>query len=313
MTVEEIEKLALEEHDLQEKIPQAKKENKIKKRKYKLQAMKATLKLLPVFLPIPITGIIFEKVFDESPLKVKPEKISAKITEEYSKDGTKTIEKVYSKSNPNSQLSYYTSWKPEKDNIYSRKVYTYELSLTKENKDVIEYIISNEELLPIKDIEKQFKENGIEPNKKERKEYTSEPSKKQEGYIEATIVTSEKFDKIEIPGSMSMHILYQILILMLSLASEVIMLQVDEETKEKKILTYMAKQQEKLVNKPKLENIKELNKRLQEIKALLNNPDLLLYDTDKILELPQQQQILEQPEPQKVLKKEPERMQQQGQ
>ena len=78
----------------------------------------------------------------------------------------------------------------------------------------------------------------------------------------------------------------------------------------------MAKQQEKLVNKPKLENIKELKKRLQEIKALLNNPDLLLYDTDKILELPQEQQVPEQPieqAPQKVLKKEPEQMQQQGQ
>ena len=46
MTIEEIEALSLEAHELTEKIPQAKKENRKKKRIHKLQEIRAVLKLL---------------------------------------------------------------------------------------------------------------------------------------------------------------------------------------------------------------------------------------------------------------------------
>lgn len=317
MTIEEMEKLALEEHELKEKIPQAKKENRRKKRKYKLKRTKATLKLLSVISCIPITQVLADYGATKASGKnIWSEEIPALITEEIDSDGNIKEEKVYSDEKVKSHLTYYTYWNENK-NGYSREVYTYDLSLTESDKLAIINMINNEESLSIKTLKKVLKEIGTEKIKEsKRKEYKLELSKKelaQRDYIEATIRTTNKLDTIEIPESIAEIVGAQLVILVLLSLMFLIILAIDEETEKKLLNTFLNKQKEDIKSKPELEDIEVLKERLKQIEELLKDPELILDDLDsesEILEIPEQ---LNQPEPQKVLKKEPKRMQQQGQ
>ena len=317
MTIEEIEKLSLEEYELQEIIPQAKKENNRKKRKNALKRTKAILKLAPLISCIPLTPALIEYSVEKATGKnIWSEDIPALITEEIDSDGNIKEEKVYSKEKVKSHLTYYTYWEDNK-NGYFRDVYTYDISLTESDKILIMNMINNEDSLSVKTIKNVMKEIGTEKLKEsKRKEYKLEISKKEldkGDYIEATIITTNKLDKIEIPLSTKEKVGYRVLFLYLSFLLFMVILGFDHSTKRKIFNTFLNKQIGDIKSKPELEYIEALKERLKQIEELLKDPELILDDLDsesEILEIPEQ---LNQPEPQKVLKKEPKRMQQQGQ
>lgn len=306
MNKEEQYNLALEIVKLQDELKEGKKNNKHAKLKYNLKKIGAISKAGAVFSAIPLAGTLITCASGWNPFKLNDQEVPALITTTIDKEGNETEEKKYEKGYDTINMYYYTAWEKTDNNNYSREVYTYNLISDTDIDSLIELMNPKQEITQER-IEELLTKKIADHKDGRRYYYIQEeyiPTVKEEelkrgGYIELQIIKQDKSDiKIQ-KESKGKHIAMEILKLLI----EGLLVLIELGLIYGK--TYFFESiLEDLKEDPEHIDIKSLELQLK--------AKQLLFETIPYQSL-HQQQIIEQPEPQKVLKKEPERMQQQGQ
>lgn len=130
----QLEDLAVEIVELQEKLEKVQQINKAEKLKCKLNKLKAILKLTAAIGAVPIAGTALTTSMGWNPFKLNDEKKTAVITTEIDKEGNIEEEKEYKgafeigTSSEDGTVYYYTKWEKTDNNNYKRTKYVYNMS-----------------------------------------------------------------------------------------------------------------------------------------------------------------------------------------
>lgn len=304
MTRNEQYDLALEIVKLQDKINEGKIHNKQARLRCNLGKIKAISKLGMALTAIPLAGTLITFATGWKPSKLNEYDAHAVITTTIDKEGKLHEKKEYMSyiedGTEHSYLEFYTEWEKTPEENYKREVYSYKLNdLTPDEIERI-YLLNNSEL-NIEKIE-EFLTELIIKHYPARQEYCVEIPKEDVGRKGKVQLEAKKIDPEDIKTiteSIERHYFWiEMMIFGYMIAGGV----------ELGVLlgkNFFKKRGKELNESPYYIDTKELEQQLKAKQLLL---EAMPYQS-----LPQQQQILEQPEPQKVLKKEPERLQQQGQ
>lgn len=130
----QLEDLAVEIVELQEKLEKVQQINKAEKLKCKLEKLKALLKISVAIGAVPIAGTALTTSMGWNPFKLNDEKKTAVITTEIDKEGNIEEEKEYKgafeigTSSEDGTVYYYTKWEKTDNNNYKRTKYVYDTS-----------------------------------------------------------------------------------------------------------------------------------------------------------------------------------------
>lgn len=310
MNKEEQYNLALEIVKLQDELKEGKKNNKHARLKCNLRKIKAISELGIVFSAIPLIGTLITSAAGWNPFKLNDKEIPVLITTTIDKDGNKTEEKDYKEDNECIHVNYYTAWEKTDNNNYSREIYTYSLSMDSDINSLIELMNPSEEINQerLEELIKQRINYHIKYQRYSGMQEEYIPTVKNEdlkrgNYIEITIQKQDKTDVKIIKESIGRHIWFEILKLLIEGMLVAI---------ELKILYYKTdffeNREEDLNEEPYYIDTKRLEQQLKAKQILFETMPYQLLQQEQLLELPQQTKEL-----QKVLKKEQEKLYQQGQ
>ena len=306
MTRNEQYDLALEIVKLQDKIKESKKHNKHARLKCNLKKIGALSKIGIAFSAIPLAGTLITCAAGWNPFKLNEEEVPSIITTTIDKEGNETEEKKYAVGSDDIELYYYTAWQKTDSNNYQREIYTYNLIMDIDINSLVKLMNPSQEITQER-LEELLKEKiryheNYYAYKYMKEEYVptvTDTDLKTGNYIELCIKKRDKTDTKIIKESIGRHISLAVLQLLVEIGLTAIVAKILYDK------TYFFENRTKeLKAKPYYIDTKELELQLK--------AKQLLFETIPYQSLPQQQ-IIEQPEPQKVLKKEPKRMQQQGQ
>lgn len=139
----ELEDLAVEIVELQEKLEKVQQINKEEKLKCKLEKLKALLKISVAIGAVPLTGTALTTACGWSPFKLNDEKKTAIITTEIDKEGkiseTKEYIGAFEPRDTEVKINYYSKWKKTENDNYRREVYTYKFEPNYDG-DIEDYI-----------------------------------------------------------------------------------------------------------------------------------------------------------------------------
>ena len=130
----QLEDLAVEIVELQEKLEKVQQINKAEKLKCKLEKLKALLKISVAIGAVPIAGTALTTSMGWNPFKLNDEKNTAVITTEIDKEGNIKEEKEYKSAwekgtaSEDGTIYYYTKWEKTDNNNYKRTKYVYNVS-----------------------------------------------------------------------------------------------------------------------------------------------------------------------------------------
>jgi len=130
----QLEDLAVEIVELQEKLEKVQQINKAEKLKCKLEKLKALLKISVAIGAVPIAGTALTTSMGWNPFKLNDEKKTAVITTEIDKEGNIKEEKEYKSawekgtSSEDGTIYYYTKWEKTDNNNYKRTKHVYNVS-----------------------------------------------------------------------------------------------------------------------------------------------------------------------------------------
>ena len=311
MNKEEQYNLALEIVKLQDELKEGKKNNKHARLKCNLKKIGAISKIGMVFSAVPLAGTLITSAAGWNPFKLNDKEIPVLITTTIDKDGNKTEEKDYKEDNECIHVNYYTAWEKTDNNNYSREIYTYSLSMDSDINSLIELMNPSEEINQerLEELIKQRINYHIKYQRYSGMQEEYIPTVKNEdlkrgNYIEITIQKQDKTDIKVIKESMGRHLGLEILKLIIewmlvALELNILYYKTDffENTKED------------LKEKPYYINTKRLEQQLKAKQMLFETMPYQLLQQEQLLELPEKSKEA----PQKVLKKEPEKLYQQGQ
>ena len=130
----QLEDLAVEIVELQEKLEKVQQINKAEKLKCKLEKLKALLKISVAIGAVPIAGTALTTSMGWNPFKLNDEKKTAVITTEIDKEGNIKEEKEYKSAwekgtaSEDGTIYYYTKWEKTDNNNYKRTKHVYNVS-----------------------------------------------------------------------------------------------------------------------------------------------------------------------------------------
>ena len=193
----ELEDLAVEIVELQEKLEKVQQINKEEKLKCKLEKLKAALKITAAIGAVPIAGTALTTSMGWNPFKLNDEKKTAEIITEIDKEGNIEEKKEYKgafetdTSSEEGTVYYYTKWEKTENNNYKRLKYVYDIKPESIEK-IIDLTRTKNEITKSR-MDELFYENNFF-NTTEYKPEVTEEELNSSPYVEAIIKSYDKKD-----------------------------------------------------------------------------------------------------------------------
>lgn len=262
----QLEDLAIEIYELQQKLELAERYNKREQKKYILEKTKAYLKWGSALFAAPVIGTTITTLTGWNLFKYNNEKQYAYTTTSIDKDGNLTEDKKYEgdfeKIFPSqSNVNYYTQWVKTEDDKYQREKYSY--SVSEKDIDRVLELVKTDSVLTEARINQLFS-HYYDVETEERVELSSEELSSP-SYIDAMFVQKDKNDYIVAKESDSSHMKKLLLKMLIEICAILIEIEFLEEHTRffEKIEEASDKAQ------PRLRDTVKIKKKLQQKQFLL--------------------------------------------